>query len=180
MNAKLVYDAEGKQLGAAYCSNCNRIWESVDSATRCCKCSYCGEIADWRDGVSHRACFSAAIKSGEVERMSKAELVTDYYGPFMFDDRYFETTDDLIEHCESSDIPVPEFVFCARYETPELDLETILQDLQENHMHEDWEPEACEPLEDAVKAWNEANVGNGTWWEDTSRKVCLAALREKI
>jgi hypothetical protein len=179
MNAKLVYDEEGKPLGAAYCSNCNRIWESSNSAERCCVCSYCGKLKNWDGGTSHSECFDAAIKAGETAKMDKAKLIEDYGGPFLIDDRYFETADELIEHFESNDTPVPEFVHCARYEAPVLDLETILQDLQENDMHEDWEPEACAPLAEAVADWNRANAWNGTWFEDTSRKAAMGLLKSQ-
>lgn len=168
-----LFTGDGKRISACLCDSCHRIWESAESAERCCKCSYCGGSCDWRHGVSHRDCQDTARKKGESDRLEKAEVVEDYGGPFLYDDRFFRDADELIEYIEVNDQQIPEFVFAARYVKPELDLESILQELQENEMHEDWEPEACGALDAAVRAWNEANATNGSWWEDDTRKVRL-------
>ena len=166
-----LFTGDGNRISACLCDACHRIWESADSAERCCKCSYCGGSCDWRKSTSHPECFKTALDSSATNQMAKAAVVEDYDGPFMYDYRYFSDADELVEYLEADDQPVPEFVFAAWYSKPELDLESILQDLQENHMHEDWEPLACKDLEAAVKAWNVANAENGTWYEDDTRKV---------
>lgn len=162
-------------ISAHLCGKCRRIWESADSAGRCCTCSYCGKACDWRHSVSHKECFDAAIRSSDSKAMEKAILVEDYDGPFMYNDRYFSEKEELIEYLESDDLSVPEYVFAAKYVEPHLDTEEILQHIQENDMHEDWEPIECGPLEAAIDAWNDANKANGTWYEDRTKKVRLRA-----
>lgn len=173
-----LFLSDGTKISASLCGLCHRIWECEESAERCCKCSYCGKECDWRiDSVSHNECLDTAFRKREAEQMDKAIIVDDYDGPFLYDDYYFADVDELIEYLENDDLPIPEFVHTAKYIEPKLDIEDIFQNLQENEMHEDWEPTECGPLGEAINAWNVANAANGAWREDNTRKVRISELR---
>lgn len=176
MEPQRLYLEGGKPTEVHICGKCRRVWENHDAADRCCRCSYCREYCSWEGGTTtHRDCFQSAIDSGEAKTLAKAELVADYDGPFLLNDRFYRDTADLLEAIEGDGSGLPEYGFCAKYEAPCLDEEAIIEQIRDR-MHEDWEPEDSPELTAGIAAWNAANAGNGSYWEDRKRKWSRAAL----
>lgn len=167
MDPQQLFLKDGKAILPCLCGKCGRIWESLDSAERCCKCSYCGEYCDWGRTVSHDACYKKVLHDSEMERLKKATLVSDYAGPFLWGDDVYMDVADFLESIDLEEIP--DFGFCVRYQAPKLDLEDIIQSAADT-MYPEWIPEEVPELEVSVARWNEMNEANGTYWEDWTRK----------
>lgn len=165
-------DGKAKAITAAVCGKCGRVWESADSAERCCKCSYCGEYCDWHKSTSHDACQGEAWRKSEADQLEKAVLVPDYDGPFLFGETVYMDADDLLGSIEPDDLP--EFGFCTTYQAPSLSIDILMENVGE--MHNDWEPNDVSELAPAIEAWNKANENNGTYYEDRTRKWSKADI----
>lgn len=177
MNVKQLFTADGTPVRSAMCGVCGRVWESVESAERCCRCSVCGQLCSWHAGVTHPDCDQKRRAQLDAQALEKAELI-EFDGPFVLADGMFLwTKDDVIEHYETNDLPVPEFVHTTTYHAPMIDIESIFHDLSES-MHEDWEEIETEGLSEAIGAWNGANANNGTYWEDREHKTRLRSAEE--
>ncbi len=174
MQHKKLFLEDGTAVKPRICSGCNRIWESEESAERCCKCSYCGKQCDWSKGTSHPECLDAAFRQTETNRMAKAVLVEDYDGPFLIDEHTLcMTTDKLFQMIEPDELD--EEGFCTRYQPARIELENVLEQVG-SEMYEDWEGVGNAELETAIDEWNAKNVENGTYFEDHKRKWSKACL----
>ena len=171
MTAERIYDARGNQLAPAVCGKCNRIWESVESAERCCTCSFCGFYHDWHKGVSHEECSRKWAAESESSAMAAAiEVEPD--GPIMYDERIFGELEEAMEYISDRYGTEPEFIFATEYRPPFLDAESVIDSIADE-MHEDWEPEFVPELQEALEKWNTANANNGSYYEDRTKKYRL-------
>jgi hypothetical protein len=172
MEPQQLFLADGKPIKPHVCGKCNRIWESKDSAERCCTCSYCHEYCAWKGGATtHTACQDKQYAKADAEALERATLISDYDGPFLMDERYFADAEELFDYY--ADEELPEEGHCCVAEKPFIDIGSVIEGLD---MHEDWEPVGYDELAAAVDAWNKANAGNVTWYEDRARKWSKAAL----
>ena len=162
-----LYLKDGTKAVAQICGRCCRIWGSDDSAERCCKCHYCGESCDWSNGVMHMECRRKESEAIESKRMDKAELVPDYDGPFIWNERVFTDADELLDYVDAADLP--EFGYCCKSVVPIMRVDYLIERVADQ-MHEDWEEIEVTELAAAIALWNEANKDNVTVYEDTKRK----------
>lgn len=112
-----------------------------ESAERCCnyRCLNCGEKADQFHDLCRKcssANWAAESAAKEAESFARATERTDYEGPFVYDERFFETIDDVIEHCECHDVPPPEYLWVPEIMAFKIDAERIVENALDNH-HED-------------------------------------------
>ncbi len=175
MDAKKLFLENGEAVEPHLCGRCNQLHNSGRFAEECCTCMYCGKYCAF--GAAHDECRDRAWNKTTQERLQKASLVADFDGPFLFGGRFYANAAELLTSVATDDLP--EFGFCTRYEPPTLDLEEIIDDLRDNHMHDDWEPNDAPELAEAIEAWNEANKDNGTYWEDDTRKWSKADLLKR-
>lgn len=173
MNALPLFLANGTPVLPHLCGKCNRVWESQYGAERCCVCLYCGEYCDWNGSVSHPECADRRHAEIAAERLDKAELVTNYTGPFLVNNRFYSSVDDLLGCIDQSEIP--EFGFCLHEQAAYIDIGDVIEAVAEQ-MHEDWSQEPCEELERGIEAWNKANEGNSSYFECDDRKWSKAAI----
>lgn len=173
MNAVGLFLADGKSVTPHLCGKCGRIWESADSAERCCKCSFCGGYSDWNNSTAHDECSKRRSAEVEAENLANAKLVADYAGPFLINDRFCHDIEDLFDCFSESDLP--EFGFCLDEQPAHIDISNVIEAVSDQ-MHEDWEEEPCEELEDGIAAWNKANEANCSYFECTDRKWSRSLL----
>jgi len=173
MNATALFLADGTPVTPHLCGKCNRIWESQDSAERCCTCSFCGKYSDWNKSVAHDECSKRRHVEVEAERLAKATLVTDYSGPFIVNERFYHDIEELLDRFSEDELP--EFGFCCDEQPAHIDISDVIESVSDQ-MHEDWEEEPCEELEQGIAAWNKANEGNSSYVECDDRKWSRAEL----
>lgn len=171
MNAIGLFLANGEAVSPHLCGTCKRVWESLDAAETCCKCSVCGGASEGT--VGHDECFARFNREADAERLLKATLDPDYSGPFIVQDKFYSDIERLFGAVDEDEIP--EFGFCCYEQSPVLDIGDIIENVASG-MHDWWEPYPCEELERGIAAWNKANKGNGSWVECGGRKWSRAEL----
>ena len=160
---------------AYQCGVCKKAYFDKDIAEKCCVprlCEDCGkEIESYR--IVCEPCY-------EKRQFDKAEKLTyaqwdgwvqrDGYG---YNEGYFESVDDLLQHCEDEDIEPPDWVFCCESREHKLNADDILDNMLSD-AHEDArdcivdEEELCR----FVKEWN-AKQTVATYYPDYSKVVIL-------
>ena len=106
-----------------------------EAEQHCVKYCACNNLLDgWR--ISCSACQRKEQDAKEMVWFAKAEKVkhTDYGDPVYWEghtgsmgDGYFANVDELIDYCESEDIPVPEFVWACTSTVFKLSAEALLE-----------------------------------------------------
>ncbi len=174
-------NGDGKTVSVWACGVCGCVRGNEDDAARCCVCSYCGlEVPLNKYGCCetyHNECQRAAWAKQDKDRMDKAVEVTDYDGPFLVGDTYYQTMDDVVEHlecCCESDEDWPEFIYACKEKKPcfEItldDLECKFDDLWEEAEWDNFH--GVRDLEAALTAFNALNADRAVYYEDRTRKV---------
>lgn len=198
MNALQLYTADGQPTSVWACGACHGIKSVYDKrigayslklgAERCCRsiCRECGVEPPkaFRPGESDiceacRADYEVRWKAKEAEllraRLETAADVTDTYtGMLFYDDHYWESDEDPLEHFDGE--ALPEYVFACTSHIRQLDLSQAIASLCEDGYEnmEDLVDAPSAAMEAAVAEWNEANQRALTVYEpDYSRKVRL-------
>jgi hypothetical protein len=77
MNAKELFTKEGKAAGVFYCDACRSTAASVETAERCCRCSYCNEHTHANPGgayyFTHKPCEEKARAAALEKRIDMVE-----------------------------------------------------------------------------------------------------------
>ena len=191
MNAYFLLKPDGTESDVSQCGKCLTVANgrnNFDISKKCCSCYICGLplLPDELKARSlyHRTCEDARRQRIEIERMEKAELVTDYNGPVYLDsgcpsggwgDGYFESLDSLIECLDEDEMKEIEFAYCCtEHPVAHMNAGSILESACE-----DADGDACDRLngEDefykACEAFNKANEGVSTYYVDYKRKVAV-------
>ncbi len=159
MNAKRLHYADGTPADIYLCGKCGSMRDigfapigdgerqytheertkfAEASAERCCnyKCETCG--ADARQ--FHHLCdrcqgekWSRDAAAKEAEAFKTAKERADYAGPFMFNDRYFEDMEAVLDHCDGRDIEVPEYLWVPEEMVLSIDADNIIGNALEDH-----------------------------------------------
>jgi hypothetical protein len=115
----------------------------------------------------HDDCRAKQYAESEAKRLAAATLIPDYTGPFIVGGRFFGDIESLLDRFADDELPV--FGFCLEEKPAHIDISNILESVADD-MHEDWEEIPCEELEVGISAWNKANEGNGSYFEDDNCK----------
>lgn len=149
------------------------------------KCYGCGAITGTTTGTCS-ACWEVRKFREEQQRLRRATVIqaeshndyvfADGYG---YHDGYFESLDDLLDHCDCEGCEPPCFVHpCAPTTPPSLDADWICESIVEEQ-HEDFAASdlaGFEELEKAVEAFN-ARQTSYSWMWDSSRVIVLDHVR---
>lgn len=170
-NAIQLQTPAGEVVDAALCRSCRRIWESMESANRCCTCSRCGLPCSWAGPTTHPECDKAASIQRDQDDLAAAELVEDYDGPFLLGERFFWDRQELTESGKS----IPEFMFCLNPVSVSASIDDILGALEGEHCETILDSlEGTDALTEAINRFNADNADNTTWYEDRKRKARTA------
>jgi len=159
------------------CSACTRVWTDKDSASRCCTCSYCGSFKTWTSGATvHLECQVQKSKEADRVALEKAELVEWDGGPIYFDDKVYDSPEDVLDAFLEGH--APEFIFATEQTNFFFDLDGALENACDQH-HDDMRDnlEGIDELQSAVDKFNEQNSGNFSVTEDRSKKIRLVKVQ---
>lgn len=177
MNAITLFLSDGTPVDPHLCGKCRRIWESRDSAERCCTCSFCGMYCDWGEGVTHDDCRTRRSIEVDSRKLAEATLVAEYRGPFVVKGRFYHDVEELFGRFSEDELP--EFGFCCDEVPAHIDISDVIESVS-CQMRGDWEEQPCEELEDGIAAWNKANEDNSAYFECGDRKWSKAGLLEQL
>lgn len=200
----LVKESKPGEVVAYFCTNCGtvysdkngtgkedaerctvrRIWNRDGDRSKDCtewSCEKCGEPCLPYQWFCHK-CQGSHYERQEKEKLAKAEVVPDYPDDqgVVWNGDYYQCIEDLIEHCEYDDIPVPDRVWATAPVPFALNADRILE-----HTFEEWSEGAddvdfhfCgeDEFKAAVAAFNEANKNKVLFFE-TSKAVDLTAYQ---
>jgi hypothetical protein len=182
MYACELFKQDGTPTNIWMCGQCGRGWNgNKDVAERCCRCDHCGGPLDEKKdyGKLHRECARLRGKQLYNSRIEKAVKLDAWDGP-VFNDHdgdgderdYYNSIDDMkLEFYDDKD-ELPEYVFvCDSVPAVQLCIIDILEEFvdldEDRNCAITGEPE----LEEALDAFNKANVGIVIWKVDYSRVV---------
>ena len=153
------------------CEHCGMRFDHREDAEKCCVCSKCG-TQTIRFSLCN-SCSTHADQEAERIRLDKAELVDNTYeGPVFYDNKYYNTLDELIDYLWDQDFDWPEYVHTAQQVNTELCILDILENLELNLDLEDtpdWN--GTKELEEAIKTFNKANKWFEYYEEDSKHKI---------
>lgn len=173
---------DGREAKVWGCGVCLHVCLNEEHAKRCCVCSYCGKPTDNAEDrgkrqTYHRSCMHADWIRKYQERLDKATEVTDYDGPFLYNDRFHADMGELLDYLEcscESDEDWPEWIYACTEQKPclTLDLDDLSHKIEDLWEDADWSEFAGhKELEAAFAAFNEANKERASYTEDWTRKV---------
>lgn len=199
----LVKQADPTKVVAYFCTNCGTVYSDKGGhgkydAERCARverhrwnqeatpcsewaCEDCGEECRPYQWYCSK-CIGKHRVDHEAAKLAKAEVVPDYPDDqgVVWNGDYYQCIEDLIEHCEYDDIPIPDRVWATAQVPFALNADRILE-----HAFEEWSEGAddvdshfCgeDEFKAAVAAFNEANSGKVLFFE-TSKAVDLTAYQ---
>ena len=162
---------------AYQCAVCKKAYFDKNMAEKCCSPKFCEDCGKelhprWHMTVCTSCCDKRLFD--KAEKLTPAQwdgwVQRDGYG---YNEGYFESIGDLLEHCKDEGIETPEWVFCCEKIHHRIDIDNILFDMLEE-AHEDArdcivdEEELCR----FVKEWN-AKQTVATYYPDYSKVVVL-------
>lgn len=186
MNAYYLHRPDGTQTTAAACGTCHGIHLSIETAERCCLCTFCKTLLGNNEtGIAgiHTQCRNTRDQQSEERAFALAEPVTDYDGPLFceaagsgsFGDGYFADLDELYESLE--DIPVdswPEFAFCCTGTQFRIDPDHVLEAATENMFEDAYDHlDHKEFFVRAVEVFNELNKSVISYEPDYKHKIAI-------
>lgn len=140
------------------CEKCGKKYLNEKAADKCCApyhCSVCGcETPKYI-----LKCDSCRDKEQyeKAQKLTLKEYEEKFPDHMLYDgDRFFYGIDDLVEHYEYNDFPIPEYVYGTQIEYGELDPSEILAHIEEELDCEDvsFDKEAYTEFENFAKQWN--------------------------
>lgn len=184
-----LYHADGKHSGVFYCSECRAVFNSEDQAASChgMRECQCGNKIERRYSPVCDACqrLEWKRKSAEEERnrfdAAKKISAAEYMGGMVYScNRYYADVDEAIDqYLEGQE---PEYVWaCKDVGIPMATSENIVDNLLDN-MWEDADPSdlnGLDELDEAIKAFNEANRAIHVWEPDYSTAILTHKLAAK-
>lgn len=194
MDAKELLKPDGKPSGVFMCSRCRLVYSGVESAERCCCCTFCGEEVVRKEGQArchyHQACWDKDIGDRYKAQLDKAEEIPNYDGWVFCEhggpkDGYAESLQEMVEWWDDQiaegDVEAedyPEFVFACTEHPPRKidsgDLIDMLADGGYDDMADDIE--LPEGLDEMLKKFNELNAHLVSYDPDHKRKVKMPPL----
>lgn len=195
----LVKQASPSKVVAYFCTNCGTVYSDKngtgkEDAERCARkvrhrwnqeetpcsewaCEDCGEECSPYQWYCSKCIGSHRVDS-EAVKLAKAEVIEDYPGDqgVVWNGDYYHCIEDLIEHCEYDDIPIPDRVWATAPTPFRLSADDILE-----HAFEEWSEGAddvdfhfCgeDEFKAAVAAFNESNSDKVLFFE-TDKAVDL-------
>jgi hypothetical protein len=184
MSAIALHLADGTTAGIYYCGKCRHVARTQAEAEQCCKprvCA-CGKKTEGYWTVCHD-CREKAERAKEAKRFADAEKLTAWDGPVFAEgigpqDGFFETVDDLTEHCEDNGMSLPPYVWpCDKVPFAVVDFDDIV----EAAAYEDFDAgdlSGTAELKAAIEAFNEANKALCLWEPNYKKALVLTAEGE--
>ena len=185
MPAIELFHQDGRTAGAWYCEKCRAVHGTEEGATLCHGESLCacGKPTRSRYDNQCQDCNSKAWRERmdreEMARYEKAVKVpqAEWTGYQVFwDDRYFDTVEEAVEHAEADGGSTPEYIWAAKNQgVPKATIEDLVSRLVED-MWEDAEVDdlnGVDELQTAVDAFNEANKSVTVWMVDYSAAIIV-------
>ncbi len=188
-----LYHKDGRSAGVFYCSECRIVHKTEQEAAACHgeRLCDCGKKMDWNERFCAKcsACrqkdFEEKERAKELERYRDARLITEaeYDGGMIYSgDRYYDSVEDLIEHCEAYETPIPVYVWaCKNVGLPLVDI----SDITDRLIEEGWEDMdesdlyGVDELNAAIDAFNEANRDVAVYQADYSTAIKLDAQEDR-
>lgn len=184
MNAKELFNKEGKSVNIWQCGSCETLFVDEDCCNRCCVCFICKQPLDHKKEASrnyHSQCRLDDMFKRSRELMEKAEEVSSSEVEQIyiegFGQEYF-TIDELEEYCYDEEIELPEFAFVCQVDKIKLDIIDHINGILEDLFSGDYEVSisdlnGCNELEEAVKIFEELNSNFSSYYPDFTKKVKL-------
>lgn len=153
------------QVDGYMCEKCGKIYVGGGIGTdeylanMCCKqyyCEDCGKPTEKYNYVCPQC--SEKRKFDKATKMSYSEYIKkfpDY--PIYFNENFYWELEDLKEYQYYNDLEMPEYVWGTVKERVEVDIETAIENAEENSNLEDFYFDDTKELIDFVKKWNEEN-----------------------
>ena len=177
MNATELFHKDGRTAGVFYCEKCRMVKRTQYEAEQCCKpykCSSCGKDCERQYYTICNECDRQREITREQERFAKAEKVTEWDGPVLYGDTYYESIEDMIETEEDE---LPDYVWtCTIEKFVEIDVDGILQRICENG-YEDFDESSLKGIEEfevAARKFEEANAGAVCWNPDYKKALLIS------
>lgn len=194
MNAMELFHANGTATGIFYCGKCRKVAPSHHIAAECCKprvCEVCGSETEATWYTKCRLCSAKAAEERELEKLHKAEKVTQWDG-WVYRDGYgsmagggegfAESLASMLEWCDEEDCGYPDYVWtCVAVPFVQVRVRDILERICEE-AYEDFscdDLEGVPALEAAVEVFNAANKDVVKYEPDYTRAVVIEAKKEK-
>lgn len=151
-----------------------------DAAQNHCgrKCA-CGEALDGHYQLACMKCQVAAHARKEQRRFEQAEKLTieAYDGPVFWEDEYYFSVDELLDHCEDQELELPTYVWATTPSRFSLSAEDVLgRELERQDMYEDAFDAIPEQTRKSLQAYFDVwckELDMVSYHCDTSRAVVL-------
>ena len=162
------------------CDKCGKIFATGNKqsdkylADNCCKQYYCEDCGKPLPKYQY-VCDSCLDKRRfeKATKMSYSEYIKEYPDyPIYYDEEFYWELEDFLDYCKSEDIPIPEFVYGTYKEPVEIDIESTIQETEENSDIEDFYFENTQELIDFVNDWNKEN-GTACYYQDIMTCIVL-------
>lgn len=147
----------GKLYICEHCKETNK--------TNCCNCNAVREIRTKKAMDAH---YEKAEKL--TSEQYDGWVYAEGYG---YQEGYFESVDDLIDHCEGEEIPVPDWVYCCKDVRHKIDVDSAIEYMLDDAFEDarDYLVDE-EELYDFVDKWN-AKQKVKSYYPDCKRVVIL-------
>lgn len=134
---ELLSPKTGKPCGVFACGVCNLV-TSEDLAIRCCAPCSCGKPSRNRFEGRCSGCANVDYQQRRARQLEEAELV-DWDGSMIFSeevsgyrDGWFNSPEDLADHCADEGNECPEFAFLGLKCVKELNLYSAIERMEED------------------------------------------------
>ena len=187
MNATELFHKDGRTAGVFYCEKCRRVKRTETEANKCCQpytCSTCGKECRQYWTICD-ACNEAKTEAVEVERFEKAEKVAEWSGwvysdGLGFNNGYFDSVEELVNHCEDEAIDLPPYAWtCREMQFVSFDLGSITERFADE-AHENWDPDQLKgtvEFEVAIETFITANKDQVSYSPDYKKAVLLKTIQ---
>ena len=145
------------------CDTCHKQYPNQYLADICCKqyfCEDCGKpLPKYR-----LLCEECSNKRNyeKAKKMTYTQYIKKYPNEFLyFDDQYFYDLPELQEYCHWNHKPMPEYVYGTVDYRVEVDIESAIEQAEEDSNLEDFSFDNTDTLIDFVNNWNKSNGTTG-------------------
>lgn len=150
---ELVIKEENRSVGYA-CGACGALFlfrkgepeegecaaKRDEALNHCRKFCACGAALEKYYRLRCAACEGKLAAEREQKRFEAAEKVTleDYDGPVYWNDEYYDSVDELLDHCENCEFEIPQYVWATKRCEFRIDaVELVSEQLERQEMYED-------------------------------------------